>query len=147
MGKLIVLQRTSSLFQIRSFRRYFLNQVRSARCPLYSHRAEVKFDEFIMDAPLFSGSQIIETETAKVEPDRPKPVPSLHPSEGGTLRSTPYYAPSELRKGILFAFIVRRHRLWPTASTGWGTVACTPKCLPAGRQALRLAGVALCVGG
>ena len=58
-----------------------------------------------MGAPLFSGSQIIETETAKVEPHRPKPVPSLNLSEGGTLRSTPYYAPSELRKGILFAFI------------------------------------------
>jgi len=70
----------------------------------------MKVDEF-MDAPLFSGSQMIEAETAKVEPHRPKPVPSPHPSEGGTLRSIPYYAPSELRKGILSAFIVRRHRL------------------------------------
>jgi len=34
----------------------------------------------------------------KVEPHGLKPVAPPHASEGGTLRSIPYYAPSELRR-------------------------------------------------
>jgi len=48
--------------------------------------------------------------------------------------------------GISYAFIVQRHRLWATASTGRPR-ACTPNCLSNGRQALRHAGVVFCVGG
>jgi hypothetical protein len=48
---------------------------------------------------------------------------------------------TRLRRVIRFAFIVRRHRLWPTASTAIGH-ACTPKC-----PAFLHAGVVFCVGG
>jgi hypothetical protein len=42
---------------------------------------------------------------------------------------------TRLQRVILFAFIVRRHRLWPTASTTIGH-ACTPKLVTARRRGL-----------
>ena len=48
-----------------------------------------------------AGPSLLESDSGEptaVEPHGPKPVVTPHATEGGTLRSKPYYAPSELRR-------------------------------------------------